>query len=233
MTTKALFIKEWRECWKIGAWAAGIMLVGSLILLRVNCMNLAIWDFDGYSPSGWRMLEAGVNPKNVAGSLAGFKALLLSMASMGIALAIRQFMIPFYTAEWGFILHRPVSRRRILSVKLAVAALLGLPLILIWLACWLAAQVPGWYPTPTPGRILVHGLILLSWGAVAYCAVADSVLLRNFKPWRWIKGAASATTLILFIMCITAVVIDTVVIQWSLLALLLAAIYGTFLTQEM
>lgn len=229
MTVKTLFIKELRECWKIGAWAAGIMLAAGIILLRMNSMNL--WKFDHAHKTSWQFIMWETSASH-PGSLTGFAPLLMSMVILGTALAIRQFGIPFHTGEWGFLLHRPIARRRILSVKLGVAALLGLPPILIWTACWLLAQVPGWYPAPAPARILGLGMVLLAWSAVAYCAVADGALLHHLKPWRWIKGAAVVTAILAFSSCMDARYVETAFIQGGLLLLLLATIYGTFLTRE-
>ena len=226
MTARALFQKELRECWKFSAWAAGIMLVGSIFLLRSSSMRLPEWH---YSVSGLRMMGYG---SGIEGCLSGFAPLLFMIGSLGIALAIRQFVVPFHTGEWGFLLHRPIPRGRILLIKVGVAALLSLPLVLIWTACWLVVQIPGWYPAPTPARILSHGLVLLTWGAVFYCAVADGALLHHVKPWRWVRWAAAVAAFYLFGLSMESVAIEITVLQWILLVLLAASICGTFLKRE-
>lgn len=228
MTTKALFQKEFRECWKIGAWTAGIMLVYCMVQLRESGMRQAYWH---YSESGWEGMkynfgiESSISEDVILG-------LLFPIVIMGVILAIRQFLVPFYTGEWGFLLHRPVTRSRVLSVKLGVAALLTFPLILIWLACWLTVQVPGWFPTPTPARIFVNGLIMQLWGVVAYCAVADGVLLHHCKPRHGIRWAAPILGLFLFMNGIICTVLSAAAFQGLFLVLCLAALCGTFLKRE-
>jgi ABC-type transport system involved in multi-copper enzyme maturation permease subunit len=227
MTTKALFQKEFRECWKIGAWAAGVMLAFCLFLLRSNAVDLAEWKY----MDGWESMTT--RTYGIKGSLSEFDAaLLFPIIIMGVALAIRQFLVPFYTGEWGFLLHRPVPRGRVLAAKLGVATLLLMPLVLIWLACWLVVQIPGWYPSPTSVRILFHGLIMLTWGAVVYCAVADGVLLHHHKPWHGIRWAAIIMTAALSGQCMNSVASELAGFQWLAIALFSASFCGTFLNRE-
>ena len=212
------------------------MLVAGIILLRLNSVSRMNVDSVGiiHLSDGWRYV-AGSGLERAPGSLSGFVQLLMLMSGLGIALAIRQFLIPFYSGEWGFLLHRPVQRKQVLLTKLAVAALLGLPPALIWVACWLTVQIPGWYSVPTPAPALICGLILLVWGVVAYCTVVDVVLLHNIKPWRWIKGSAIATTTLFFVMFCLGMKItasETLLIQGGLLLLFLATIGAVFLTRE-
>lgn len=231
MKTKAFFKKELQECWAIGAWAAGLMLVAGIVLLRINFVNLSQWSFGNSYMAGWRMFVSS-HPRNFAGSLSGFTPLLMGGIGLGIALAIRQFLVPFYTGEWAFLIHRPVQRHRLLLVKVWVAGLLSLPLVLIWLGCWLIAHFSTWYPAPVPLRSLGLGFVLLIWTAVAYCAVADSVLLRHIKRWRWIKAAAPLAAIIFFFGNMYTTAPGTVAFQLLLLALFSLSILGTFLNRE-
>ena len=227
MTTKALFQKELRECWKIGVWTAGIMLAGCLFLLRRNSMDLAEWK---YVHSG---LETMTRTYGIKSSLNEFDIFLLfPVLVTGIALAIRQFLVPFYTGEWGFLLHRPVPRGRVLAVKLGVAVLMLLPLVLIWLSCWLVVQLPGWFPTPTSARILVHGLILQLWGVVVYLFVADGALLHHHKPWKGIRWSAIALVVALSGSSMMSVASELAVFLLVAAVVCLASLNGFFLKRE-
>jgi hypothetical protein len=226
MTTRPLFEKEFRECWKIGAWAFAVLLVAGAVFLRLASADVAAWSAHEVN------MQMGLRD-GVPGSLARFRYILpLVSVAMAIILAVRQFWIPFHGGEWGFLLHRPMPRAKVFWVKLGIAVLCGLPMVLVWSACCWVANVPGWYRSPPAADSFAIGLVLMGWGVLAYCAAADAALLHNMKAWRSIRGAALLSAYFMAMFSLQFSAFQTALAQCGLVVIVLVAMRGNFLKRD-
>jgi len=161
-------LKELRET----AWIALVGLVAHLAFVA-NCAGYAVVPF-------W--------PNRTYGGAIPFlnDSFLTSFCFVSIALAVglglRQTAVESGRGTWLFLLHRPVSMRRVLAVKLAVGAglylICGLIAILSY-AAW--AKLPGRHASPFLWWMTADAWKAWSLIAVVYLAT----FLAGIRPARW------------------------------------------------
>ncbi len=101
--------------------------------------------------------------------------LLFISVSLGVSFAIQHFCIPSYRKVWGFIIHRSVTKKTIIFMKLISAAfLLFLSIGGVWGTLFIIGSNPARYLMPPNLLIFIHGLFLISVGYVAYLCVGLS-----------------------------------------------------------
>jgi hypothetical protein len=181
---RELWRKEFHECWPLVAAVAGVFLVVGLVLLRLEAVT----------DSREEALPVGVSLHRSFQAPSGLERLALAMMGFsivaGILLALRQFLVPALVGEWPFLLHRQVTRTRLLGVKVGIAALLlGGSMVVVWtVLLWVAGR---WHVSPLPLPLAAgtwrEGVLLLSWGAIAYLATADACVSN--RPWYTTKCA--------------------------------------------
>ena len=138
---KAVAIKELRETW----WLAGI----ALVLFAFAVADLMGIDFE-------RLRIQPVRHVPFVGD--DFHDVFCIFAPcLAIALGFRQTMWESFRGTWLFLLHRPMSRNRLIGVKLLVGLALylictALPILVY--ACW--ASVPGTHASPFEWAMTAH-----------------------------------------------------------------------------
>lgn len=165
----SLMHKELRE-------TAGIVALGfaALFLVAVGCMGVGpVASFVGSYPRGQIPFIAD-------GFLAQF-----GFASFGLAVALgfRQSLSEIVGDAHAFLLHRPVSRRRIYATKLAVGLLLQMTLTaaaLVAYALW--AATPGTHASPFEWSMTVPAWTL--W--LGMSGVYLGAFLSGIRPAAWI-----------------------------------------------
>lgn len=130
---KALVLKELREVAPI----AGLALCAyTVIVARATGLELVFW------PREYTATVPFVSD--------GFtEQITFISACLAVALAAKQTLGESWRSTWLWLLHRPLDRRRILTVKLATGAVVYLvcgALSIIWYSCW--AALPRTHPSP-------------------------------------------------------------------------------------
>ena len=172
MGFRELLRKEMRECLP---WVTGVAVAGTLF--GGGCLwsaHARIWR--QYAYVRLRHVEM------VASALSGAGvALFVAAWVMGVVLAARQFLLADLGREWGFLLHRPLSRAGALGAKL-VTAVSGLALLGCgWSLLYGISRIPGVALPPPNGRVFVEGWLLVGWGVLFYLGATLSCL----SPARW------------------------------------------------
>lgn len=178
MRFRALFIKEWRE-------SAPFVMVAMLLvaLLGFGLIRLINpWVVDSGFVRLWyqgREIHAYYRYP-----FSGLSAILwLGGIGLGLCLGVRHFWMPSFSKTWEFLVHRSMSRGRILTVKLLCAAL-G---ILVCLeAVWTLLYIYSHYLQqemirPPYARVYFDGCIYIGFGLVVYLATA----LAGLESTRW------------------------------------------------
>jgi len=151
---------------------------------------------------------------------------------LGLVLGVRQFWIPHFTRTWPFLLHRSVSRKTILAVKLTAGTIaFVISLGTVWVALYWYANRPEVFPVPQTVRVFIEGWIFIMLGLVVYLGTALSAL-----------STANWYTTKIFGLLLSTVIIVTTLSQWTLVgiftaiavsvAILLVQIFDTFLRRE-
>ena len=162
----------WKELWECGPW----LIVAGLVVLGLGTMEV-LW-LARMPAERWlqapRTSHHGFQKSCL--STVGVQLLTASLA-LGPVLAIRQFLVPSITGEWGFSLHRSASRARLLAVKVATAAL-GVAVVLggAWTIVFWHAGRPGVIWLPPPLGQLAEGWHHVAWGIAAYLGTALSCM---------------------------------------------------------
>lgn len=227
MRDRELWRKECRECWPLVVAVASVFLVLGLLLVRLAA------GMEDLRSGGFAL---GVNLDRSYGTPSGVEALALAATGLsviaGILLALRQFLVPGMIGEWPFLLHRRVTRARLLGTKVGTAALcLGGALVAVWtLLLWVAGRshVSLW---PIAAGTWREGVLLLSWGGIAYLATADACLSN--RPWYTTKCAAPLAIALGALCC--AALPTPLHVLWLTLALAVLcglSLSATFLTHE-
>lgn len=180
MKSLALLKKELWEClpWLLAA--MGILLL--LGFLSVLTMELH-WRYSYSQQHEASGQELNIYSLLMSNSLGDTGPILLFVSlGLGIALGVRQFWFPWFTKTWAFVLHRDLSRVRILWVKLAAAALsMGTALVPIWTLLFLYGVFVQDCPPPPTFHTWLEGLFFIVLGTIPYVAAALSSML----PVRW------------------------------------------------
>ena len=174
----ALLKKELREClpWAVSA-AIFLLIFGSLKL----------WDTMKYGPEheypdfqrysqifGYRLIN---HPFSVIGIL-----IFLSAVGLGLALGVRQFWAADFMGVWGFVLHRSVSRTKILSAKICAFLISLITSIgLVWCYLFWRARLPDYLLIPPTIRHFLDGWLVIGIGFMTYLGTA----LAGLSKARW------------------------------------------------
>ncbi|MGA2256111.1 MAG: hypothetical protein ABSG53_15800 [Thermoguttaceae bacterium] len=163
---KALVLKELRET----AWIALIGLVAHLAFVA----NYAGYDVLPFWSTG-RVAIPFLDDRFVS-------SFCLVSIALAVALGLRQTAFESGRGTWLFLLHRPVSMRHVLAVKLAVGTglylICGLITILSY-AAW--AAMPGKHPSPFLWWMTADAW--KAWGAIA--VVYLGAFLSGMRPAHW------------------------------------------------
>ncbi|MGO9110870.1 MAG: hypothetical protein ACLP9L_16740 [Thermoguttaceae bacterium] len=165
---RALVLKELRET----GWIA---LVGLLVHLAIvaNCAGYQVLPFSS------RTMNVVETPFLDGSFLAPFCFVSIALAA---ALGLRQTAFESRGGTWLFLLHRPMSMRRVLAAKLAVGGGLylisGLIAILSY-AAW--AAMPGKHASPFLWWMTADAW--KAWGLIAIIYLA--AFLAGIRPARW------------------------------------------------
>ncbi|MEJ5260084.1 MAG: hypothetical protein WHS88_07845 [Anaerohalosphaeraceae bacterium] len=176
----ALLRKEIRECLPWAMTAAGILFIFGFyktVSPDLRQVYLISWD---ENPGSFIKND---NAFFTDTSVRDVGPLLLAVSyGLGIALAVRQFWFAHFTKTWPFLLHRSISRFKLLWVKITAAVFfLFVPILGIWTLLFLYACFVRDFPPPPTFRIWLEGLFFITLGAVLYLAAAVSFML----PTRW------------------------------------------------
>lgn len=225
MRDRELWRKEGHECWPLAAAPAAVFLLVGLVLLRLE----AVRSQDGRWALGVSLGSGGGMPAS------GLEPLAMAMTGLAIVggslLALRQFLVPTLAGEWGFLLHRGITRGRVLAVKVGTAfALLGGALAAVWSVLILIAGLPRALPYPPAAGTWREGLLLLCWGGIAYLAVADACL--SSRRWYTTKLVAPLFALGGFALALLASPAELLACLLTLGALCGLSLSATFLTHE-
>jgi hypothetical protein len=162
---KALALKELRELAPIGA--LGLLAYASIV---------------GHS-MGYRLPFMSAHPADVPFVFDDFLApLIFVSAALAAILGFRQTAYESLAGTWNWLLHRPLTRTRLFTVKLAVGGGLyafctALPIV--WYACW--ADMPGKHASP-----FFWSMTLDAWQAwMTVGAVYLASFLCGVWPGRW------------------------------------------------
>jgi len=164
--TRAMLFKELRET----MWIA---LAG--VAVHVYCV-LGLVGFDLLT---LQVLRRGQTPFVSDNSLSTFA---MVAACVAVALGLRQTVTEASRGTWLFLLQRPVSRGRLLTLKLGVGLVLCLmtsafPILVYG---WWAAT-PGTHPNP-----FEWSMTLWSWqGCLSITGVYLAAFLSGIRPARW------------------------------------------------
>jgi len=229
MRFSALLRKELREClpWMLLAAIAFLALGG--FFLRAEAYN--------ESDRHYSRLSAGTVVDHYqltfypTLNLTGPWLFFLSIG-LGLVLGIRQFWIPHFTRTWPFLLHRSVSRKTILAVKLTAGTIaFVISLGPVWIGLYWYANRPEVFQIPPMFRVFIEGWIFIMLGLVVYLGTALSAL-----------STANWYTTKIFGLLFATVIIVTTLSQWTLVgifaviavsvAILLSLIFDTFLRRE-
>jgi hypothetical protein len=164
---KALVRKELRET----AWIALIALLADLALVA-NCAGYNVLPFwPDYSIQGVPFLDGRFVPSFCMFSI-----------GLAVALGLRQTVSESRHGTWLFLLHRPVTMRRVLGAKLAVGGGLYLVCGLIAILSYAAwAAMPGKHASPF--RWWMTAYAWEAWGVIA--VVYLGAFLAGIRPARW------------------------------------------------
>ena len=179
MNSLALLKKEMREClpWVLLAMAI-LFLLGFVSLFSQSIF----WqDYYGRQneASGKELNIWSLMARNAMGDTG--PVLLCVSLGLGLVLGIRQFWFPWFTRTWAFVLHRNLSRSRILWIKIAAAVCMGIPFLGVWTLLYLYSVFVQDYPPPPTFETWVEGLFFIVLGGIPYLAAALSSML----PVKW------------------------------------------------
>jgi len=221
--------KELREClpWMILAVLSLLVLGGFPLWERVIAENEYRYPFPspGSTVQPWQLIRYSV--------LAGTgSVLLMTSIALGLALAVRQFWMPFFTRTWPFLVHRSARRSTALWAKLAAGtAALLFSLGAVWLALYLYACRPGLFVPPPRIRVFWEGWFYIASGLVVYLGAA----LVGLSTVRWyttrIFGLAFAALIVIttLVQCRLSLAFASVAVG---VVVLLSQITDTFVNRE-
>jgi len=171
MKFAALIKKEFRESLPWVLLASFLYLMISVLLIKMVSTSGGPY-YHRYTPgeeiNQWSLIvRCPISPA------AGWLTVLV--LALGVIIGVRQFWIPTFSREWGFLLHRSVSRSSVLFAKLIVAAVSVFGCFgLVWTAVYLYSKSPGLFISPPGLRIYFEGLIWVALGYVVYLGTAVS-----------------------------------------------------------
>lgn len=172
MGFREMLRKELREClpWAAGVTAAGTLFGGACLWSA----HARFWRTYAYVRLRHDdMVESCLSSAGVT--------IFVAALALGVVLAARQFLVADLAREWGFLLHRPLSRARALGAKLltglAALALVGCG----WCLLVGISRLPGVALPPPSCRVFGEGWLLVGWGVLLYLGATLSCL----SPARW------------------------------------------------
>ncbi len=183
MSSTALLKKDLRECLP---WLLPVLLI--LLAVGVEETTTRSWERT-WSPYGGYGLW--VRPDSRVCATAG--VLFVGTLLLAGILAVRQFLIPSVSGEWGFLLH-PAGRRTVLRSRLTTGLVSLLSLGGVWTGVFMRTLSPGVLQAPPPIDALAVGWVSVGWGCVFYLAVSLAVLVGG--AWWGRKSAPLAFALI-------------------------------------
>jgi hypothetical protein len=167
---RVMVSKELRETLPIAACAVAVYL-----WLAFGQPAAQFW------PLGWLPIARGEPFPFLSGEFLG--AFLMASSVFAIALGLRQTLSESARGTWLFLLHRPLGRRWLIAVKLAVGVALfcvcaAAPILIYG---WLAAT-PGNYPGPFEWSMMAD-----TWTqGASLIGVYLGAFLTGIRPGRWI-----------------------------------------------
>ena len=177
---KAIFLKELRQWWRLGA--AGLLIQSAVLWLRaLRCVD---------EVRAFRQLDAGL-PDGVSPLLptpGNQVTITIGMAVFAMVIGIAQSLADGERDRRAFLLHRPLSPRRIfLARSVAGLTLFALAIVVPYLVFVVWAAVPGSVPAPWVPQMLIPTAID-TIGAVAYYFAGTLLTLRG-APWFGVRLA--------------------------------------------
>jgi hypothetical protein len=225
----ALVRKELRECLPGMMLAAVSLLVLGGFALWVRVLPENAYRYPFFSP-GSTVSPRQLTRHSVLGG-AGLVLLMISIA-FGLALAVRQFWMPFFTRTWPFLIHRSVQKSTILWAKFATGtAALLVSLGPVWLGLYLYAGRPEVLAVPPTLRVFWEGWFYIASGLIAYLGA----VLVGLGTAKWyttrIFGLAFATLIVIttLVQCRLSLAFASVAVG---AVVLLSQIMDTFLNRE-
>jgi hypothetical protein len=225
----ALVRKELREClpWMMLAVVSLLVLGGFVVWVRALPENAYRYPF--FSP-GSTLSPGQLTRHSVLGG-AGSVLLIISIM-FGLALAVRQFWMPFFTRTWPFLIYRSVQKSTILWAKFAAGTTaLLVALGPVWLGLFLYAGRPEVFALPPTLRVFAEGWFYIALGLIAYLGA----VLVGLSTARWyttrIFGLAFATLIVIttLVQCRLSLAFASVTVG---VVVLLSQIMDTFLNRE-
>jgi hypothetical protein len=206
--TKALTYKELRE-------TLGVVVAGLAALLLVALANI------GWSPLPLQMMSSGQAAIPFVGDSFVFQ---FGVAAFGLAvgLGLRQSIGDFTGDAQLFLLHRPISRRRIYVTKLLVGLALYLVcgVVPIALYAWWAA-LPGTHASPFDWSMTADAWI--TW--LAMTAAYLGAFLSGIRPAAWFGTRLAPLVAAFFpLMFLGALAVLVVSFPWTIGLLMLIAV---------
>jgi hypothetical protein len=219
MSFAALLKKDLRECLP---W----LLPALIVLLAVGLEETTSHPWEGtWNPYGGQGLWMAPDSPVFATACALFGCTLV----LSVVLAVRQFLMPSMSGEWGFLLH-PAGRRAVLRSRLTIGLLSLLLLGGVWTGVFLRALRTDVLQVPPPTDVLAVGWVSVGWGCVFYLAVSLSVLSRG--TWWGRKTVPLAFALIGLLSALGLGITAAGVIVGIAFALLLPQLLWEFNTRE-
>ncbi len=175
---KAIFLKELRQWWRLGAVG---LLIQSVVLFQRALQCAA--ELKGFRPSIEDMAD-GVSPLRVEPAKQWVVA--AGMALFALAIGIAQSLADGERDRRAFLLHRPLSPRRIFLARSAAGlTLFGLAIGAPYAVFVAWAAIPGNVPAPWVPQMLFP-TVIDAFGAVAYY-FAGTLLTLRAAPWFGIR----------------------------------------------
>jgi hypothetical protein len=207
---KAIVSKELRETF----WIAGLGLAAYLYVVAENAGIQLLPPARIYRT--WSM------PFVSDSFMGGFVVISLGLT---IALGLRQTLSESVRGTWLFLLHRPIDRRIVIGLKLAVGAglyLAGAAVPILIYAWW--AATPGTHASP-----FCWSMTLDAWRAwFTLSAMYLAAFLSGLRPGRWFGSRlfpVAGTGLLLFLQVIPQPWLLQVSLAAALLVVLLLCIF--------
>jgi ABC-type transport system involved in multi-copper enzyme maturation permease subunit len=229
---RALIAKEIREHLA----APVLAFVVLAVLVAANTIKPA--NAELFSPTSFRMGPVGsyLNYRDptapvplVSGSFLG--TYVVVACALAIVLGALMSWNEQLRHTWDFLIHRPVTRTRILLSKLLAGAVMYLLAVLVplaWLSCWCA--IPGNIPAPWTMSYVLRGLDTVTVGFLLFVAS----FLCGVRTARW-YGTRFMPLLVCVCIVLVMATMQSIAAFYAaaclLLAVLLAAVWSVFVRQ--
>lgn len=165
-----LLKKELREAVPWIVLSVILLFVISWFLIRMTAIYLGPEYYYGMLPGGKVIEQYMIFRPDIIQN----PAVLMFFVSigLGLVLGLRHFWMPGFTGTWQFLIHRSVTRQVIISVKLAVAAILMFCLSLAWLLVAGIAGMSERIIIPPESGLVGLGIFYAYLGFIVYMGTA-------------------------------------------------------------